>query len=80
VSTYVIARGAGGRATLQHRVEGTGDSVTCCCREMVGWSRSFMARCIEQIYCRACKRTEALPETSLPARPAVALRLVSAGQ
>jgi hypothetical protein len=80
VSTYVVARSASRRATLQHRVESPGDIITSCGRSMVGWSRSFMARCIPEIYCLLCKRTELVPAPSLPAHPAVPLRLVSTGE
>lgn len=48
---YVIARNAGGRPTLQHKlVDGTA-SVTCCGREMTGWSRHYSPKPIPQLLC-----------------------------
>jgi hypothetical protein len=49
--TYVIARTASGRPTLQHKLrDGTG-SYTGCGHEITGWSRAYMNNRIEQILC-----------------------------
>lgn len=54
---YVIARNAGGRPTLQHKLVDGSASETKCGYNMDGWSRSFSTKPIEAVLCRlaACR-------------------------
>jgi hypothetical protein len=49
---YVIARNAGGRPTLQHKlVDGTA-SVTECGTDVSSWSRAYSYKRIEEVLCK----------------------------
>lgn len=50
--TYVIARNAHGRPTLQHRLIGGSAGHTGCNRDTSAWSRAYQREPIEAILCR----------------------------
>lgn len=55
---YVIARGAAGRPTCQHRlVDGTSTRIRCSKIKIGLWSRSYQDKPIESVLCRksACR-------------------------
>lgn len=54
---YVLARNAGGRPTLQHKLVDGSSSMTACGYDCSGWSRAYMPRRIDEILCRkrACR-------------------------
>lgn len=50
--TYVIARNAWGRPTLQHRLLDGTATQTGCGHVITGWSRHYMREKIEAILCK----------------------------
>lgn len=51
---YIIARGAYGRPTLQHRMASRGK--TWCGKEVYGWSRAYQHEPIPQVFCKRCQK------------------------
>lgn len=54
---YVIARSAGGRPTLQHKLVDGQTTYTRCGRSMQGWSVALSRKAIEPVLCKqaACR-------------------------
>lgn len=51
---FLIARTAGGRPTLMHRVSLDDPGYTACGWPLAGWSCAFQAVLIRQLLCRRC--------------------------
>lgn len=53
-NAYVLARGASGQATLQHKLADGQASLTLCGRDMDSWSRTYTQQKFDVILCRRC--------------------------
>jgi len=52
---YVIARTAGNRPSLQHKIDPGSPGTTKCGYEMIGWSRAYMTKPIREVLCKKCQ-------------------------
>lgn len=51
---WILARNAGGRATLQHAVDSSSDGTTVCGWPIFGWSRTYTGGPLPVIACKRC--------------------------
>jgi len=54
--TYIVARSAAGRPTLQHALAGW--NTTLCGIDVRGWSRAYQENPIPEIVCKKCRRLD----------------------
>ena len=56
--SYIMARSARNRPTLQHRLafQYNGDVTTLCGQDTSAWSKAYFAKAIDQLICRRCVR------------------------